>query len=297
MNVVNDNTLDYIFEVSEKDFSIKVIENSSDKLILLDLWAPWCEPCKQLSPILENIINDCEGRVHLAKINIDENQQIAAQLRIQSIPTVLAFKNKKIVDAFQGVLSPQDIIKFIEKNLGEDIEKNNTQFYDKINNLIENKNLNKAKSLLEDFLSQNSKDITGISLYLNCLTNLLKFQEAKDYISKLNKEILNTSELKSAITNLEIKESNSKSPSLEKIKDNYKKDPTNLKNVLKLSEKYFVNNMVEDAFELLIKQYKNNQEKNKEKIKKRLLKFFDALGNDHEQTKLFRKKFSSILFS
>ena len=297
MNVVNDNTLDYIFEVNEKDFSVKVIENSSDKLILLDLWAPWCEPCKQLSPILDEIINKCDGKVVLGKMNIDENQQIAAQLRIQSIPTVLAFKNKQIVDAFQGVLSQQDIIKFIEKNLGEDIEKNNTQFYEEINNLIENKNLNKAKSLLEDFLSQNSKDITGISLYLNCLTSLLKFQEAKDYIAKLNKEILNTSELKSAITNLEIKENNSKSPSLEKIKDNYTNDPTNLKNVLELSEKYFVNDMVEDAFELLIKQYKNNQEKNKEKIKKRLLKFFDALGSDHEQTKLFRKKFSSILFS
>ena len=229
MNEVNDNTLDYIFEVNEKDFSAKVIESSSDKLILLDLWAPWCEPCKQLSPILDEIINKCDGKVVLAKMNIDENQQIAAQLKIQSIPTVLAFKNKQIVDAFQGVLSSQDIIKFIEKNLGEDIEKNNTQFYEEINALIENKNLDKAKSLLEDFLSQNSKDITGIALYLNCLTNLLKFQEAKNYISKLNKEILNTSELKSAITNLEIKESNSKSPSLEKIKDNYTNDPTNLK--------------------------------------------------------------------
>ena len=133
MNVVNDNTLDYIFEVNEKDFSIKVIENSSDKLILLDLWAPWCEPCKQLSPILDEIISKCDGKVVLAKMNIDKNQQIAAQLRIQSIPTVLAFKNKQIVDDFQGILSSQDIIKFIEKNLGEDIEKNNTQFYEEIN--------------------------------------------------------------------------------------------------------------------------------------------------------------------
>ena len=117
----NTNTLnkenDYIFDIDEHSFQKKVVEASTKKIILVDFWAPWCEPCKQLSPILEKIINDCEGRIHLAKMNIDKNQQIAAQLRIQSIPIVYAFKNKQIVDAFQGVLPPKKIIEFIEKVL------------------------------------------------------------------------------------------------------------------------------------------------------------------------------------
>ena len=97
MNKINtlDNKNNYIFDIDEHSFQQKIIEESTNRVILVDFWAPWCEPCKQLSPILENIINDCEGRIHLAKINIDENQQIAAQLRIQSIPIVYAFKNKK----------------------------------------------------------------------------------------------------------------------------------------------------------------------------------------------------------
>ena len=94
---------------------IKVIEASESKLIVVDFWAPWCGPCKQLTPILEKIISKSGDKVTLVKINIDENQQIAAQLRIQSIPTVYAFKDKQIVNAFQGVIPENQIIEFIRK--------------------------------------------------------------------------------------------------------------------------------------------------------------------------------------
>ena len=98
-----------IIDVNESDFNEQVIEASEKKLVLVDFWAPWCEPCKQLSPTLEKIANDNEDKVLLAKINIDENQQVASQLRIQSIPTVFAFKDKKILNAFQGVLPEKKI--------------------------------------------------------------------------------------------------------------------------------------------------------------------------------------------
>ena len=99
---MNDNT--NIIDVIESEFNDKVIEASENKLIVVDFWAPWCGPCKQLTPILEKIISKSGDKITLVKINIDENQQIAAQLRIQSIPTVYAFKDKQIVNAFQGVI-------------------------------------------------------------------------------------------------------------------------------------------------------------------------------------------------
>lgn len=298
MNKINTlkNKYDYIFDIDEQSFQQKIIEASTKRVILADFWAPWCEPCKQLSPILENIINDCEGRVHLAKINIDENQQIAAQLRIQSIPIVYAFKNKQIADAFQGVLSQKKIIEFIEKVLGEKIKKDNSAFYDEIKELISNKQFTQAESLLEKFISEDSKDVIAISLYLNCMIALSKFQETNDFLSALSKEMLDTYEIKSVITNLQIQENSIKGPSLNEIKNIYEKNPKNLDNALILSEKYFVNQEIEHTFELLLELYKNHKDKDKDKIKKTLIKYFEALGDNDKHTKHYRKKFSSIMF-
>ena len=106
--------IENIYDVSETDFNEKVIEASDNKLIVVDFWAPWCGPCKQLTPILEKVVTGLEDKIVLAKINIDENQQIAAQLRIQSIPAVFAFKNKQVVNAFQGVIPEKEIFKFLE---------------------------------------------------------------------------------------------------------------------------------------------------------------------------------------
>ena len=121
-----------IIDVTETEFNDQVIEASENKLIVVDFWAPWCGPCKQLTPILEKIISKSGDKITLVKINIDENQQIAAQLRIQSIPTVYAFKDKQIVNAFQGVIPEGQIIEFIEKCLGSKINEDFTEFYNEI---------------------------------------------------------------------------------------------------------------------------------------------------------------------
>ena len=86
-----------IIDVTETEFNDQVVEASDSKLVIVDFWAPWCGPCKQLTPILEKIISKSGDKITLVKINIDENQQIAAQLRIQSIPTVYAFKNLSLI--------------------------------------------------------------------------------------------------------------------------------------------------------------------------------------------------------
>ena len=144
-----------VVDVNEDDFIENVIEASKTKLIMVDFWAPWCWPCKQISPLLEKIANEADGKILLAKINIDENQQIAAQLRIQSIPTIYAFKNGQPVDAFQGVLPEKKIIEFIEKHLDTKINEDHSEFYNKIDSLIENKKYEIAKNELEGFIADN----------------------------------------------------------------------------------------------------------------------------------------------
>ena len=108
------NNENLIFDINENNFTNMVIENSKDKIILVDFWAPWCGPCKKLTPLLESIIYEGNGIVSLAKLNVDENKHLATQLKIQSIPTVIAFYKNQIVNAFQGVLPKKQIIEFIE---------------------------------------------------------------------------------------------------------------------------------------------------------------------------------------
>src|ERR1700733_2664959 len=95
-------------------FAADVLEASREVPVIVDFWAPWCGPCKQLGPVLEKAVNEAQGAVKLVKVNIDENQEIAQQLRIQSIPTVYAFKNGQPVDGFQGAIPESQIRTFVQ---------------------------------------------------------------------------------------------------------------------------------------------------------------------------------------
>ena len=282
-----------ILEIKEADFNEIVIEGSESKLILVDFWAPWCGPCKQLTPLLEKIIKTTEEKVLLVKINIDENQQIAAQLRIQSIPAVFAFKNKQPVDAFQGVIPENKIIEFIEKNLGEKITKDFSSFYESIQKMMDESEFKNSVDKLESFIADNPEEFKAISLYLECLSFLEKYDEIDDFIKSLNNEAIKNNYIKSVIQKIDIKKKNISGPSLETLLNNFKNDSKNFSHLEELANKYFAENMLDEAFTVLI----DNYPKEKEMIKKKILEFFEALGNENKKTQEYRKKFSSIMFS
>ena len=282
-----------IIEINENDFNERVIEASKSTLLLVDFWAPWCGPCKQLTPLLEKVIQKTGNKVILAKINIDDNQQIAAQLRIQSIPAVFAFKNGQPIDAFQGVIPENKIIEFIEKSLGEKLTKDHSSFYQSVQTLISNNEFVQALELLETFMVENPEEFQSFGLYLDCLSNLQRYSEADKFYQSLSKDALNNNYIKSSYQKLEIRKKNSVGPSLEDLINEFKNKPKNLEALYNLADKYFAENMLDDAFDLLLNNYRNN----KEAIKKKILEFFEALGNDNGKTQEYRKKFSSIMFS
>jgi putative thioredoxin len=282
-----------IFDVNEADFEEKVLIASKSSLILVDFWAPWCGPCKQLTPVLEKIINKTKGRVKLVKINIDENKQISDQLRIQSIPAVFAFKDGAPVDAFQGVIPENKIIEFIEKSLGEKIIKDHTDFYQLIDDNFESENFTVAIDLLEEFMIDNSDQVRGKSLYIDALTNLKKLDEAELFYKSLDEDSTKNQLVISAYQKLLIKIKNNNGPSLESLKDEHIKHPKDLQKILNLADKYFAENQLDESFELLLSKYTSN----KNGVKSKMLEFFEILGNENNKTHEYRKKLSSILFS
>lgn len=282
-----------IIDVNEADFESKVLEASSNKLVIVDFWAPWCAPCKQLTPILEKIISASPEKILLAKINIDENQQIASQLRIQSIPAVFAFKDQEVVNAFQGVIQKTEIIKFLEKCLGEKLQNNFEDFYTKIQNLFNDKKFSETKDLLESFIFENSKETKGICMYLESLIALDEIDAANDFLESLDDEMLNKDRIKKIIKRINLIKQSGKGPSLEALNKELANSPENLDIIFKIADTHFANNEFDNSFETLLKHYP----KNKEKIKSKILNFFDVLGFEHQSTILYRKKLSSIIFS
>ena len=282
-----------ILDVNESDFNDKVIESSLEKLIIVDFWAPWCGPCKQLTPILENVAKKSVDKITLVKVNIDENQQIAAQLRIQSIPTVYAFKDKQIVNAFQGVIPERQVIEFIEKSLGSKLNEDLTEFYELVKNNIAESKFEETKDILLDFISKHPAEVHAINLYLECLIELKQFEEAESFIESLEKHVQENDEIQQAIKKIKIVKSNLNGPDIEDLLLRLEKKPTDIDLIIEVSDKYFSIQQYDNCMELLLKNYP----KNKNKIKEKMIEFFEVLGNSNEHTINYRKKLSQIMFS
>ncbi len=281
-----------IIDIDQSAFEKKVIEQSEQKLIIVDFWAPWCGPCKQLTPIMEKVAKEYADEFDLVKINIDDNNEIASQLRIQSIPTVYAFKNKKIVNAFQGVVSEKDFLDFIEKSAGKKLKEDIAKFCTDIKKLIAEKKFDEAKNKLLTFFSEKKAEPLVVSLYLECLLALKQFDEIDDFVSSLDEETISDKEIKKVLKKINIVKESKNSQSIDVLINKFSEHPTNTDILLEICEVHFSNEEYEKAFSLLL----DNYYKNKEIVKKKLLEFFEALGNDHDATKTFRKKLSSLMF-
>ena len=273
--------------------SFEKATSNIDKPALVDFWAPWCGPCKQLTPILEKIISKSGDKITLVKINIDENQQIAAQLRIQSIPTVYAFKDKQIVNAFQGVIPEGQIIEFIEKCLGSKINEDFTEFYNEIESAMAENKFEETKDTLLEFISKNSDEIKGICFYLECLIELKQFEEVEAFIGSLEKDVQEKDEIKQVLKKMEIVKNNSSGPDINVLLSKLEKEPSNIDLVIELSEKYFSMKEYESGMSLLLKNYSTN----KDKVKNKMVEFFGVLGNTDRITIEYRKKLSQLMFS
>ena len=285
-----------IIEINQDEFISKVIEKSKTIPLLVDFWAPWCGPCKQLTPILEKLVQQQNGKIILAKINVDENQSLAAQLNIQSIPTVYGFIDGRPVDAFQGA-QPESKIQVMIKKLidltpGNEIPK----LLEEAENLFKENQYDQSKNIYEQLIGMDPGNPNIIGGLLRCLLKLKAFDEAKEIISSLEEEVLQNDEITKISQLLNNLNDNDDEEELHLIAARIKENPEDLSLRFQLSEKYLKNNSIENGFNELLYIYDKNPNWNDQAAKKKLLEYFDLLGFNDPNVADARKRLSAMMF-
>ena len=290
---------DLIKDSSEATFVADVIEQSKTTPVLVDFWAPWCGPCKQLGPAIEKVVTGYGGKVKLVKINVDQNQAIAAQMRVQSIPAVFAFADGKPVDGFMGALPEAQIREFVDKILKNHGGGGNSdqlaEILKQAANLLDQGNTDEAIQLYSAILGQipdNLAAIAGLARAQIAKGDLeaaeLTLEKAKD------SDDPDISSVKAALSLARTPVANEDTATLEeRIAKNG--DDFQARFDLALA----LNNAGDrtTAADQLLHIIEKNRNWNEEAARKQLLTFFEAWGMQDEATRQGRKKLSAILFS
>ncbi len=292
-------TASNIIDVDTKNFISEVIEASNEKPIIVDFWAPWCEPCKQLGPLLEGAVKEQKEKLVLAKIDIDQNQEIATQLKIQSIPTVYTFYEGKVIDGFQGSKTNSEILEFVKKSAslmgpGEEVE----ALMSMVKTLMEERKWVEANDIAQKILYIDAENHIGFAALIRCMIGLNKFLEVKEMTDALSTEIKESKPVTDALLTLETSEKAFKAQNnIENLEIKLKNDPENLDNLLEMSIALYGKGEIAKSFELLLKSIEIDREWNEQEARKQLLEFFTSAGFEAEETISARRKLASLLFS
>ena len=287
----------YIKDISTATFNEEVINASKDALVLVDFWAPWCGPCKQLTPTLEKLVTEYAGSVILCKLNVDENQAIAAQMGVQSIPAVFAFKDQKPVDGFMGNVTEAELRKFLEKNVGPLTDPNSDKLT-QIINLKNTDNYQDALSLLDEMIQEDQENTDVIYEIADCYLKMNDLDNAKKFISSVPEKLLQNDKIKQIKSAIELAQDipgdNARIDDLIiKIEEN----PNDHQARLDLSLYYNSIGNKDEAADLLIESIKLDKEWNEKAAQSQLLKFFEVWGFSDPVSINKRKSLSSVLFS
>ena len=285
-----------VIDINEDQFVNEVIEKSKTIPVIVDFWAPWCGPCKQLTPTLENVVNRKNGKVILVKINVDENQGIASQLNIQSIPTVYGFVDGKPLDAFQGA-QPESKVeamvdKMIEATPGNVIPK----LIEEADQLFSDQKFEESLKLFESLVGMDPGNPRIIAGMLRCLIQIKRFDDANEMFDSFDEKILENDEIIKIKKLLDATNKDDNEILDDRLIQEVNNDPKNMDLRFKLANSYLSLSETEKGFNELLKIFEQNPHWNEEAAKKKLLEFFDLLGFNDPNVVEARKKLSSMMF-
>ena len=289
-----------IKEVSEATFMQDVVEASKTKPVIVDFWAPWCGPCKTLGPQLEEAVKAANGAVTMAKVNVDENQMIAGQMQVQSIPTVFAFVNGQPVDGFQGAVSASEIKAFVERVVaanGGEAENGLDSAVQSAQQMLEEGDFEAAIETFSAILQEDTNNVKSCIGLMKSHIALGDLDQAEAILNGMPLEISQKPEVESVHAQIELAKQALDAGPIKDLVQLVEKNPDDHEARFKLAQALHGSGQVEDAVDQLLELFKRDQEWNDEAAKSQLLVIFEALEPNNPIVLEGRSKLSSLIFA
>jgi putative thioredoxin len=284
-------------ESDTRSFMQDVIQASREQPVIVDFWAPWCGPCKQLGPILERVVKNAGGKVRLVKINIDDNPELAQQLRIQSIPMVYAFSQGQPVDGFAGALPESQIKAFVERLAGPLGPAPEEVAIEQAKQLAEAGQLDRAARVYERILDAEPGNPEALAGLARARIGLGRLASARELLDQVPKEHANHVEVDGARAALSLAEEAGALPDPTALTARLLADENDHEARLDLATALFLRGQIEPAIDHLLTVIRKDRDWHDQTARKQLIKFFEALGPKHPATVSGRRKLSAVLFS
>ncbi|HRY05842.1 MAG TPA: thioredoxin [Hyphomicrobiaceae bacterium] len=288
---------DLIKDSSTTGFAQDVIEASKSALVLVDFWASWCGPCRTLGPILEKVVKAYGGKVRLVKIDTDEHQAIAGQMRIQSLPTVYAFKDGRPLDGFMGALPESQVRAFVDRLLGEDAGDQLQAAMAGAEDAIAEGDLQGAAEIYAAILQEDQLNPAALAGLANCYLKSGDLDRAEQTIALVPPDKRNTAAVEAVRAALDLARKAGDAGDASELEAKLAANPADPQTRFDLAIALASKGFKAEAVDHLVEIVRRQRTWNEEGARKQLVQFFEAWGPKDPATLEGRRKLSSVLFS